>query len=127
MSKIVPAEHIDPWYWEAVFTDGSRLEELEDDGTLHGFAEIDQSRLSAFILRPLDGKLPQHAVQLRADERLIFFRRRSLIAQMGADGEMTQQRGPTYHAVGVRRGETEAVTFIDQDGNTALSTDYNAV
>lgn len=128
MPKVIPAEHIDGWYWDAQYDDGSHLEELDDDGTLHGYAEIDQSRLTAFVLRPLDPTLPQFAVAVRAGEQLIFFRRRSLIAQMGADGDITHQhRGPSYQVIGVSRTGADAVVFIDQGGNAVVTTDRDAI
>lgn len=128
MAKIVPAEHVDPWYWEAIYDDGATLEELEDDGTLHGFREIDQERLVAFILRPLFPHLSQYAVQLNPGKRLIFFRKRRKTLDMNS-GE--QRDEPPYQCIGyqetVNGKNVKSYVFVNIEGSSLLTDDHNAV
>lgn len=128
MAKIVPAEHVDLWYWEAIYDDGTTLEELEDDGTLHGFREIDQERLVAFILRPLLPHLPQYAVQLNPGKRLIFFRKRRKTLDMNT-GE--QRDEPPYQCIGyqetVNGKNVKSYVFVNIEGSSLLTDEMDAV
>jgi len=125
---IIPAEHVDNWAWRAFYSDGSFLDELEEDGTLHGFREIDQERLVGFILRPLFDHLPQLAVQITPGKRLIFFRKRKKILDMNT-GE--QSDAPPYQCIGfqetVNGKNTKSYIFVDVDGNSVLTDDHDAV
>jgi hypothetical protein len=128
MPKIIPTEHVDNWYWEAIYSDGTSLEELEDDGTLHGFREINQEKLTGFILRPLHPHLPQFAVQVNPGKRLIFFRKRKKILDMNT-GE--QYDAPPFQCIGfqetVNGRNVKSYLFVDVDGNSVLTDDHNAV
>lgn len=47
--------HKEEYFWEAYYTDGTVLRQFEDsDKSFHQFKEIDQSKLSAFKMRPSD-------------------------------------------------------------------------
>lgn len=121
---VIPEEHRDNWYWQALYDDGTSIEELEDDGTLHGFQEIDQGRLVGFILRPLYDHLPQHAVQITAGTRLVFFRKRRKVLDLSG-GE--QRDAPPYQCIGLTRNDHTSYLFIDVDGNAVLTTERDAV
>jgi hypothetical protein len=133
MPKIVPESHIDPWYWCAIYSDGTSLEELEDDGTLHRFLEIDQERLVGFILRPLREDLPQFAVQLGEGRRLIFYRLRKLIGALSPEtlDIVSQGRGPSYQVFGFQRTENEtnfkSLTYVDESGASFVTDSENAL
>ena len=128
MPKVIPQEHVDNWYWEARFADGTFLEELEDDGTLHGFREIDQERLVGFILRPLFDHLPQFAVQITPGKRLIFFRKRKKILDMNT-GE--QSDAPPFQCIGfqetVNGTNVKSYLYVAADGSSLLADNHDAV
>jgi len=125
MPKVIPAEHIDHWMWQAIYNDGSTLEEIEDDGTLHGYAEIDQNKLGGLILYPLIPGLPQFAVQLGNGRRLIFYRLRQRIGALGyvASDDIDivhQHQGPSFQVIGFQRTVNDtnfkSLTYINEEG-----------
>lgn len=110
-----PAPTQDAWNWQAIYDDGSTLDEFHretaepDAGARpeqhahwrehgfywqdHGFAEVDQKRLHAFTLLPAPHRpdLPQHTVFVdrgaeAGNMRPIFFRRR--ISGQSVDGRI---------------------------------------
>lgn len=126
----IPEDFVDGWMWQAIYNDGTHLNEINDDKTLNYFKDIDQDRLIAFILRPVRPELPQFAVQLLGDKRLVFFRRRSLISRPSATGLEESQRGQTYHVLGYQTTQNgsnvKGLLFITEDGNSVITDDPNA-
>jgi len=127
-NKVIPTEHVDNWYWSAVYSDNTYFDEIEDDGTLHNFREIDQERLIGFILRPLHAHLPQFAVQVTPNKRVIFFRKRKKVLNMNT-GE--QYDAPPFQCIGfqetVNGRNVKSYLFVDVEGNSVLTDDHNAV
>lgn len=70
----------DLWLWRVIYNDDGTdcLDEHEADGTPHTYAEIDQSRLKAFMLLPQIDGLPIHALHLSLDMRLIWYRKHAI-------------------------------------------------
>lgn len=91
----------DLWHWAAIYTDGDMLEEIDEDGRHHGFAEVDQQRLMAVAMMPTDQARLNGCSQVVVDidpvsgERPIFFRRRRMKVSL-SDGEMTDRLTITY-------------------------------
>ncbi len=115
-------QHHDLWMWEAIYNDGTTLPEVEGE-TLHFFSHIDQSKLIAFILRPLIPGYPQFAVKLDGDKRLVFVRRR-IIPLNQPDSQRE-----TWHILGWQRtvGETNVqfLTYVHEGGDSFTTDDPN--
>lgn len=137
--RINPDEyHPFPWYWEAIYDTYNPLQENKDtvdslseiapDGSLRYFKDIDQSRLTGFILRPKEVTHPQFAVHLGEGRRLIFFRRRSRVLDMSTGN---QQDGVTWHVIGYQITENntnvKSFQFIAEDGTSFITNDDQAV
>ncbi len=119
----------DPWYWVAHYSDGTQLCEYDDDGQ-HGWKEIDQSKLTAFELVPLQEGLVHHILKVSADSRPIFFRRRTI--SVNINGEVPVETGrDVFHVVGFQKTfgkgkhqkSYKCFVFIFQDGSTILTDD----
>lgn len=127
----IPENHPDPWYWEAVYSDGTSLNEINEDSTLNYFKDIDQARLVAFVLHPILPELCQHGVQINPGKRLIFFRRRSKILDMSTGNV---ENGIVWHAVGfqetvqgVNRKSIQFITVFNGNELSFLTDDDSAV
>lgn len=81
---------VEDFYWTAVYADGA-LSEVDQDGTEHGWAEIDQSRLRSFCLLPSRPGLPSPVLRLDdPDSRPVYFRRRVVADVLAGSGGVTQ-------------------------------------
>ena len=47
---------LENWIWGAVYTDGTELHQFDDNGVFHRIGEIDQSKVSMFVLYQPEGK-----------------------------------------------------------------------
>lgn len=128
--SITPPSFSDAWTWRAIYPDGSFLDEYDEQGGHHGFAEVDLEHISIFVLLPTREGLPTHHVLIDAasGQRPIFFRRRTLSVNPLTEAVEGSQ---TIHVLGWQRtiqGQNIAsYSFIYEDGSVLLSDDYQAV
>lgn len=81
---------VEDFSWAALYADGDGLAEVTPNGVDHGFAEVDQSRLSAFCLVPSRMGLPNGVLKLHeAGSRPIYFRRRTIANVLNGGSEVT--------------------------------------
>lgn len=115
------------WHWRAHYNDGQVLDEHADDGTVSGFADIDQSRLVALELLPQRDGLPTPHVRITDGLIPTFFRRRSIV--INAETE-EQEPGRTIAVLGWKKNvggrKVLALTFWFPDGSCLISDDPDA-
>jgi len=110
----------DIYSWRATYSNGECLDETHAVG---GFASVDQERCTALTLLLL-GEVPVHTVHIPAGAQPVFFRRRRISVNVVSEESLPQ---PTTHCIGWKRSEEDAVyLFIDEAGNTLLSSDLQA-
>lgn len=114
----------DAWEWCAEYDDGTLLHEYDDDGTDHGFAEIDQARLVRLLLVPGRVGLSTHTIERGDGETANFWRRRPITLNPNT-GEQTQGESITIVCI-ERPGTAPTYTILFHDGSIAVSTDFNA-
>lgn len=109
----------DAYRWLARYTDGTVLREYEDDGTEHGFADVDQARLASFELLPRSG--PPVILVPSEDVRPFFFRRRRIA--LGPDGAEQGRSTVTILGYRVTEGGHERAGYIGlyEDGTARIS------
>lgn len=114
-------QHDDLYVWLAVYADGGTLSEVEGE-TLHHYADIDQSRLVAFILRPTVEGITQHAVKLQPGDHLVFKRQRRCKLDFMSDGSIQERGRETWHIMGYEKADgTQSVLYITENGDTVLT------
>lgn len=64
--------------WVAVYSDGTVLEQFNDDGTENKYPAIDRSKLAHFLFVDRDTGIPHVAIYLRKGQQLICRRRTRL-------------------------------------------------
>lgn len=124
----------DAWVWCALYRDfdpnnpDTYLPEYEHDGTAHGWADIDQSRLDKFVLYAQRDHLRTHVLQVSETSRPIFFRRRRIELNIATDE--TQGRS-TVHVLGyqrtVRGVNVKFATGFHEDGSVTLTDDLDSL
>lgn len=65
----------DRFRWRAVYTDGTTLDQVEPDGTKHGYGDIDRTCLAFFELHDWEASHPVFRIRLDYGDRLIWRRR----------------------------------------------------
>ncbi|SRR5216684_8602581 len=110
----------DTYTWRAVYDDERTciIENAENS-----FAHVDQSRVKAVLLLPLQGCL-SHRVDIPAGATAVFFRRRSIVLNPNAD---EQQARSTVHCIGWKREQEAVYLFVMDDDSTLLTDDLQAV
>lgn len=118
----------DAFLWRAIYGDGTVLNEYDEAGQSHGWAEVDQSRLVAFELVPQREGLPMPHIAVSASMRPIFFRRRQRHINLGS-GERTQ--GATVTVLGfqktIRNVNVKCLTAYFDDGSVLVTDDDTAI
>lgn len=125
----------DLWLWRAYYKDGTFLDELDADGTLHGFKDVDLEKCVALQWIPTVEGLPAPHVRINLDkgERGLLFRRRGRIfdPNIGRDiGAM-----PVYHCIGWEVPNEDpslapvhaSYLFLFEDGSIMMTADKQAV
>lgn len=118
----------DRWLWKAHYSDGAEHSEKADDGTVRGFASVDQSRLVALEFVPADGEGPGVCVQLPEDARPILFRRRhvhaNIVTEESWPGETITCLGFQKTIKGVNQ---KAILALYEDGSILLTDDSDGL
>jgi hypothetical protein len=125
------AECTDLWTWAVVYSDGVRFLECRGEGQRHAaYADIDLDRVQAMALLPMREGLSQYVVKMTSpDMRPVFFRRRYVEVNVGAESVVGRQ---TIHCLGYQFAtpggcKVEHYTFVFEDGSTLLTNDRQAV
>lgn len=121
----------DVWRWRVHYRDGDTLEEYDEDGTDHGFAEVQLAEVVALEVYPAagaDSPLAQQIVLIDAEsgQRPIFFRRRQQLLMLdNATGEIDERaprRTMTATVIGwqrtVRRKNVAHFCALFDDGSS---------
>jgi len=124
----------DLWNWEVVYDDGEILREVGEGGAERTWRDIDQDRVSAFLLTPTRDGLRSFAQELQPGERLIFLRRRvQLLSPLTGNGqeELRPEGAPyTWHVLGTQQtvaGQNiQRFLFISETGDAFASSDPQA-
>lgn len=100
------------WRWEARYTDGSVLQQFDDEtGLFHQFAEIDQSQLHLF--RMVHDTLPAHVLLFQpAKMKLIHFYRNIVLDYMGGNPQRIRVYCFGYEHQDARGNVHKVVTMI---------------
>lgn len=112
----------EPWRWVAVYADGTTLEQFDNIGTFHRFAEIDQSKVTTFKM--VHDSLP--AVVLLMPEgcdKLIHFYRKGRLDYMG-EGGGTPFR---MYCFGYEKAGINHYYVIAPDDSVIATDDFNRV
>lgn len=80
----IPSVEEMPYDWVAVYEDGSTLEQYNEDGSENRYADIQRKRVTEFHLRSRTQNRTLLAVEITAEDRLIYRRRNSM---NGVSGE----------------------------------------
>lgn len=117
------------WQWRAHYADGSLFEEVDADGSVHGFGEIALDRCVAFELIPQRYDLSSFLVVVDSVHGIypVFFRRHTLGISLDGSNQGTHD---VVHCIGWERREgwaEAAFTFLFEDGSVLLTADKNAV
>lgn len=125
------AADTDVWHWRFYYADGTQFNEFDEDGTDHGFAEVDLAQVVALELVPQRPNLPNHIVLITPQEqRPIFFRRRAKPLLLSADA--VQVTGHlTVTVIGWQetvqgQNVTHYSAFFD-DGSSFATTDHDTL
>ncbi len=110
----------DTYTWRAVYDDERTC--IQENAE-NSFAEVDQSRVKAVLLLPLQG-CSSHRVDIPDGATAVFFRRRSITLNPNTD---EQQSRTTVHCIGWKRGSEAVYLFVMDDGSTLLTDDLQAV
>lgn len=123
----------DPWFWRAVFADGSMLDEYDADAPEgHGWAAVivqaaeRATHLTHVLLIPQRPHLASQVVIVSAETTACVFRRRALTLDSGTGVEVGE-RPDAITCVALTRGDMTAYTFLFADGSVVISDDLNAV
>lgn len=112
----------DNFSWRAHYNDGTVLDE---EG--HGFADVDQNKLTAFELIPNVPGRNGYVLKCTPEIRPIFFRRRTLTVSMQSGKEIGRS---CIHCLGwqktVKGVNVASYTFIFEDGSVVVTDDFNA-
>jgi hypothetical protein len=113
--------------WKAHYTDGTTLDELDDDGVGRPFAAIDLLRLAALELLPQQEHVRRHILRID-DGRPIFFRRRRIELDPVEGIEVGRS---TVTCLGyqttIRGRNMQLFLFLFGDGSTLLTDNREAV
>lgn len=111
---------LEAYTWRAVYDEKNYHQETAENC----FADVDQSRVIALLLLPLQEGGIAHMVSVPHGAQAIFFRRRRMaINPLSGDGHDY----PTVHCIGWKSGESAVYLFVLADGSTLLTTDLQAV
>lgn len=114
----------DLWRWQAHYSAGSTLVQVDEAGQEHGWADVEQARLVAVSLLPQHPTLPAHVLKLAPGQRAVFFRRKGAIYDPDTGFQMPQ---PAVTVLGWETEEAALYTFYHWDGSTVISADRQAV
>lgn len=114
----------DKHLWRAHYSDGTALNEYDEAGQSHGFAEVDQSRLVGLEFVSSEGGARGIFVKLESDARPILFRNKRIHFN-AADG--SQWQGETITVLGfqktIRNKNVKAMMVLYEDGSVLLTED----
>lgn len=114
----------DAYSWVVQYNDGEIL--FEDDAE-NGFASVDKEKVHTLVLLPAIKGVVSHCVTTPAGAEPVFFRRRSRIIAISAEGIEDERQGQTVHCIGWRKDDEASYLFIFPDGSTLLTNDLQAV
>lgn len=135
----MPEASADVWRWRVHYRNGDTLEEYDEDGTDHGFAETRISEVVALEVYPAspDTHLAPQIVLIDSagGQRPIFFRRRQQLLMLdNATGEIDEsapRRCITATVIGwqrtVRRKNVAHFCAIFDDGSTFATDSRDAL
>lgn len=100
------------WFWEAVYEDGNRLLQFDENGMFHQFGEIDQSKLAVFKMR--SEKHSQSYTLLFSDPKmkLIHYYRNVVLNAATEDEKRVRFYCFGYEKEGVRNKNQKLVMII---------------
>lgn len=87
----------------------------------NSFADVDLSRTRVLLLLTPDGRLA-HRVDIPSGAMPLFFRRRQIVINPDE-----QEKAPTIHCIGWKRGNEATYHFVFEDGSTLLTDDLQAI
>lgn len=116
----------DTWLWKAWYSDDTYLDEYDETGQSRSFASIDQSRCVAIELCSQQIGVQDIVLAIPVDARPIFFRRRSHVGSVDADGFHETTR-LTSTVVGFQKTingrNVKALTVFMHDGSVFITDD----
>jgi hypothetical protein len=111
---------LEAYTWRAIYDEKSYHQETEENC----FADVDQSRVIALLLIPLQENRVPHRVDIPRGAQAVFFRRRTLEINPLSGQEYDR---PSISCIGWKSDESEVYLFVLADGSTLLSSDLQAV
>lgn len=100
--------------WLAIYNDGKRFPQYNEDGTENKYTDIDRPRLSHFVL--FMDKQPKVAIHLDGNKRLIY-RRRVAMNMLSQITEVVYLAGWQEKKSGVN---TQMICFLFEDGHIEI-------
>lgn len=122
----------DGWTWRVHYSDNTMFDEVDPDGTTHGFKEVDLPRVAIVEWIPVGEGLAGHIVKIDSlsGMRPILFRRRTRIINPNVEGDEGTE-GPVIHCIGwqktVQGVNVASYCFLFDDGSSLTTDDYQAV
>lgn len=111
----------DAWAWIAYDATGATIgEEFSDDGTEHGWAEVDAAAVEVVHLVPLVDGVREHGVHVPAGATPVFFRRRAIVL---SPSQGLQALAGTATVAGWERDGAGVYLILDDRGNGLVTTD----
>jgi hypothetical protein len=108
--------------WIAICQDGTDMQEYDasrPDG--RAFSEIDATQIRQIKLESSDNALRSHYVDIPSHALPVFFRRRKV------ELNPNEQKQSTVHCIGWKRENEACYLFVDDNGNTLLTDNLQAV
>lgn len=111
------------YVWKAVYDDGTSLDQLEPDGVLNKYTDIDRSKLINFLLIEAETGKPKVILHLKPGQKLIHRRRvtkRIPLSKLFFENNLDASLEETVWIVGWhenRRGvNIQMLLFVFEDG-----------
>lgn len=103
------------WAWVAIYKDGTKLKQFEDDNTFHNFHEIEQDKLAGFLMKREDGLT--HTLFMPEGAKLIHYYD-NYIFEAATEAEKRVR----LYVYGYEIGGVKVLNFIMPNG-TIITTD----
>lgn len=102
---------LERWVWGAIFSDGTEMHQFDQDGIFHQIGEIDQSKLSMFVVHSLDN--PERRMDMPFDPetmRLVYKYRNVHLSHFPDMGDTVR-----IYVFGYNKGDLQHRIFILPD------------
>jgi len=108
---------LERWQWIAVYDDGLVLKQFDDRGRFHQFKEIDQDRLSVFMMT---NGLRVFSIPWNKRYKLIHFYRVTVLRAGTPDEERLK-----LYCFGYQDGTSKVLIVIDGNDNVSIVDDLD--